>query len=170
MARRRKHEILPNKPAEADRAAAAGRLRQGALVLRAGAPATQARARARRLRRPVLDWAASARADDLHRLCLSATPAPEGRGSGEKRWQPTDRRHSRRCLRSVAPSSPGCSLHLRFLIVARTATGGFFNTLLKCQSSARLNANQRRNQANRLTGLHGVVAQRADHWHFLYPL
>src|SRR3954464_7101703 len=41
-----------------------------------------------------------------------------------------------RCLRSAAPSSPSCSLRLRFLIVARTATGGFFNTLPKCQSSA----------------------------------
>src|SRR3954470_4756100 len=137
MARQRRDEILPQQPAEADRAAPAGRHRQGALVVRAGAPAAQARARAWRLRRPVLDRAASARADDLHRLCLSATPAPEGGGAGEKRWCPTDRRRSHRCLRSAAPSSPGCSLRLRFLIVARTATGGFFNTLPKCQSSAR---------------------------------
>ncbi|MFL5251435.1 MAG: glutathione binding-like protein [Rhodopila sp.] len=71
----------------------------------------------------------------MHRLCLSATPAPEGGGAGEKRWRPADRRRSHRCLRSAAPSSPSCSLRLRFLIVARTATGGFFNTLPKCQSS-----------------------------------
>src|SRR5206468_2794512 len=58
-------------------------------------------------------------------------------GRGKKRWCPTDRRRSHRCLRSAAPSSPGCSLRLRFLIVARTATGGFFNTLPKCQSSDR---------------------------------
>src|SRR3954470_23070247 len=91
---------------------------------------------AKRIRRPVLDWPASARADDLHRLCLSATPAPEGSGAGEKRWRPTDRRRSRRCLRSAAPSSLGCSLRLRFLIVARTATGGFLSMLPKCRSSA----------------------------------
>ena len=130
-------EVLPQQPAEADLAAAAGRHRQGALVLRAGPSATQAGTRAWRLRRPVLDRPASARADDLHRLCLSATPAPEGCGSGEKSWPATGRRRSRRCLRSAAPSSPSCSLRLRFLIVARTATGEFLNTLPKCQSSAK---------------------------------
>src|SRR3954453_20838388 len=135
MARQRREEILPQQPAAADRAAPAGRCRQGALVVRAGAPAAQAGTGARRLRGPVLDRPASARLDDLHRLCLSATPALEGGGSGKKRWGATDRRRSHRCLRSAAPSSPSCSLHLRFLIVARTATGGFFNTLLKCQSS-----------------------------------
>src|SRR5690349_11946482 len=138
MARQRREEILPQQPAAADLAAAAGRHRQGALVLRAGAPAAQAGARARRLRRPLLDRPASARVDDLHRLCLSATPAPEGCGAGEKRWAATDRRRSRRCLRSAAPSSPSCSLRLRFLIVAPTATGGFFNTLPKCQGSVNL--------------------------------
>src|SRR5690242_9514534 len=137
MARQRREEILPQQPAAAHLAAAAGRHRQGALVLRAGAPAAQAGARARRLRRPLLDRPASARIDDLHRLCLSATPAPEGCGSGEKRWAATDRRRSRRCLRSAAPSSPSCSLRLRFLIVAPTATGGFFNTLPKCQGSVK---------------------------------
>src|SRR3954447_22687464 len=135
MARQRRDEIRPQQPAEADLAAPAGRCRQGALVVRAGAPATQAGTWARRLRGSVLDRPASARADDLHRLCLSATPAPEGGGAGEKRWAATDRRRRHRCLRSAAPSSPSCSLRLRFLIVARTATGGFFNTLPKCQSS-----------------------------------
>src|SRR4051795_5889251 len=135
MARQRRAEILPQQPAAADLTAAAGRHRQGALVLRAGASAAQAGTRARRFRRPLLDRSASPRLDDLHRLCLSATPAPEGGGSGKKRWCPTDRRRSHRCLRSAAPSSPSCSLRLRFLIVARTATGGFFNTRPKCQSS-----------------------------------
>src|SRR3954451_17514549 len=137
MARQRREEILPQQPAEADRAAAPGRHRQGALVLRTGTSAAQAGTGARRLRGPLLDRSASPRLDDRHRLCLSATPAPEGGGAGKKRWCPTDRRRSHRCLRSAAPSSPGCSLRLRFLIVARTATGGFFNTLPKCQSSAR---------------------------------
>src|SRR5689334_7193667 len=136
MARQRREEILPQQPAAADLAAAAGRHGQGALVVRAGAPATQTGTRPRRLRGPILGRPASARADDRHRLCLSATPAPEGGGAGGKRWAATDRRRSRRCLRSAAPSSPSCSLRLRFLIVAPTATGGFFNTLPKCQSSA----------------------------------
>src|SRR3954465_5937641 len=138
MARQRREEILPQQPAEADRAAPAGRHRQGALVLRAGAPAAQARTRARRLRRPLLDRPASACADDLHRFCLSATPAPEGCGVGEKRWCPTGRRRSHRCPSSAAPSSPSCSLRLRFLIVARTAIGGSLSTLPKCQGSSNL--------------------------------
>src|SRR3954469_7920080 len=137
MARQRREEILSEQFAEADFAAPAGHHRQGALVLRAGAPATQAGTWPRRLRGSVLDRPASARADDLHRLCLSATPAPEGCGTGEKRWTPTGHLHSPRCLRSVAPSSPGCSLRQRSLIVVPTATDGFLNTHQKCQSSAR---------------------------------
>src|SRR3954464_33891 len=137
MARQRREEVRPQQPAAADRAAAPGRHRQGALVLRAGASAAQAGTWARRLRRPLLDRPTSARADDLHRLCLSATPAPEGGGAGEKSWRPTDRRRRHRCLRSAAPSSPSCSLRLRFLIVARTATGGSLSMLLKCQGSDR---------------------------------
>src|SRR3954469_15706809 len=137
MARQRGKEILPQQPAAADLAAASGRHRQGTLVLRAGAPATEARARARRLRGPVLDRPAPARADDLHHFRLSATPAPEGCGVGGKRWTPPGHRRSPRCLRSAAPSSPGCSLRLRFLIVVRTATVEFLNTLPKCQSSAK---------------------------------
>src|SRR3954452_16397045 len=70
MARKRREEILPQQPAAADHAAAAGRHRQGALVLRAGASAAQARAWPRRLRGPVLDRPAPARPDDLHRFCL----------------------------------------------------------------------------------------------------
>src|SRR3954464_15581917 len=84
MARQRREEILPQQPAAADVAAPVGRHRQGALVLRTGTSAAQAGTGARRLRRPVLDRPASPRADDLHRLCLSATPAPEGGGSGKK--------------------------------------------------------------------------------------
>src|SRR5215210_6591928 len=136
MARQWRAEILPQQPAAADRAAAAGRHRQGALVLRAGASATEAGTRSWRLRGPVLDRSASACADDLHCFCLSATPAPEGCGAGGKRWTPTGRRRSPRCLRSAAPSSPGCSLRLRFLIVARTAIDDFPATLRKCQGSA----------------------------------
>src|SRR5215213_9900878 len=137
MARQRREEVLPQQPAAADRAAAAGRHRQGTLVLRAGASATEARAWPRRFRGPVLERSALARADDLHRFCLPAAPAPEGCGAGEKRWTPTGRRRSPRCLRSAAPSSPGCSLRLRFLIVARTVTDDFPATLRKCQGSAR---------------------------------
>src|SRR4051795_8949428 len=140
MARQRREEILPQQPAAADHAAAAGRHRQGALVLRAGASAAQARARSRRLRGPVLDRPAPARPDDLHRFCLPATPALEGCGAGGKRWTATGRRRSPRCLRSDAPSAPSCSLHLRSLIVARTAIDDFLTTLQKCQGRARQGA------------------------------
>src|SRR5206468_353663 len=88
MARQRREEVLPQQPAAADLTAAAGRRRQGALVLRTGTSAAQAVTWARRLRGPVLDRSASPRLDDLHRLCLSATPAPEGGGSGEKKVVP----------------------------------------------------------------------------------
>src|SRR3954447_17942839 len=84
MARQWRAEILLQQPAAAHAPAASGCHHQGTLVLRAGAPATEARARARRLRGPVLDRPAPARADDLHRFRLSATPAPEGCGSGGK--------------------------------------------------------------------------------------
>src|SRR5690348_7181150 len=53
MARQRREEIRPQQLAEADLAAPAGRFRQGALVLRAGAPAAQAGTGPRRLRGPV---------------------------------------------------------------------------------------------------------------------
>src|SRR3954452_4576987 len=42
-----------------------------------------------------------------------------------------------KALRSAAPSSPNCSLRLRFLIVARIATGGSLGMLPKCQGSVR---------------------------------
>src|SRR4051812_44320970 len=138
MARQRREEILPQQPAAADHAAAAGRHRQGALVLRAGASAAQARAWPRRLRGPVLDRPAPARPDDLHRFCLPATPALEGCGAGGKRWTSTGRRRSPRCLRSDAPSAPSCSLRLRSLVVARTAIDDFLITLQKCQGRASL--------------------------------
>src|SRR4051812_13535378 len=98
---------------------------------------SQARARSRRLRGPVLDRPAPARPDDLHRFCLPATPALEGCGAGGKRWTATGRHRSPRCLRSDAPSAPSCSLHLRSLIVARTAIDDFLTTLQKCQGRAR---------------------------------
>src|SRR4051795_12576829 len=136
VARQRRAQVLPQQPAAANLAAAAGRHRQGALVLRAGPSAPEAGTRPRRLRGPVLDRPAPARADDLHRLRLPATPAPEGCGAGEKRWTATGHRRSPRCLRSAAPSSPSCSLRLRSLIVVHTATDDFLNTPRKCQGSA----------------------------------
>src|SRR5215213_1651357 len=86
MARQRRAQVLPQQPAAADLAAAAGRHRQGTLVLRAGASAAQAGTRPRRLRGPVLDRPAPARPDDLHCLRLPATPALEGCGAGGKSW------------------------------------------------------------------------------------
>src|SRR5215218_8625923 len=132
MARQRRAQVLPQQPAAADLAAAAGHHRQGTLVLRAGASAAQAGTRPRRLRGPVLDRPAPARPDDLHCLRLPATPALEGGGAGGKSCTTTGRRRRPRCLRSAAPSSPSCSLRLRFLLVARIATGDFLNTPPKC--------------------------------------
>src|SRR4051794_6311859 len=136
VARQRRAQVLPQQPAAADLAAAAGRHGQGALVLRAGTSATEAGPRPRRLRGPVLDRPGPARADDLHRLRLPATPALEGCGAGGKRWTATGHRRSPRCLRSAAPSSPSCSLRLRSLIVVHTAIDDFLATLRKCQGSA----------------------------------
>ncbi len=49
---------------------------QGALGMRAGAPAAEGRAGAGALRGALVDGAAPARADDLHRIRLPAAPAP----------------------------------------------------------------------------------------------
>ena len=60
---------------------------QGAPGVRAGAPAAQGRVGPRPLRGPLLDWAAPARADVLHRVHLPAAPAPRRTkpdGAGEK--------------------------------------------------------------------------------------
>ncbi len=76
-------QVLPQQPAAPHLAACSGRCHQGALGLRAGAPAAQGRARPGALRRPVLDRAAPARADDVHRIRLSAASAPRRTKSDE---------------------------------------------------------------------------------------
>ena len=60
------------------------RRHQGALGLRAGASATQGRARPRPLRRAIMDGPPPTRADDDDRLRLPAIPPPQA-GQGGKR-------------------------------------------------------------------------------------
>ena len=76
-------QVLSQQPAAPHVPARLGRRHQGALGLRAGAPAAQGRVGAGPLRGPVLDRPAPARPDVLHRLRLPATPAPRRTGPGE---------------------------------------------------------------------------------------
>src|SRR4029079_9224253 len=84
---------------------------QGALGLRAGAPATQTGAGLGSLRGPVLDRPAPARADDLHGFRLAAAPPPRRAtpdGVGEKcRVVFRDRYHLQACRPCAAPSWRG---------------------------------------------------------------
>ena len=73
-----------------------------ALGLRAGSPAAQRRTRPGSLRGTVLDWAASPRADDAHRLRLPAAPPP-------RRTSSRDCHRRQVCPPCGRPSSDGCS-------------------------------------------------------------
>ena len=122
---------LSNLPADT-LAQAPCRRDQGALGLRAGAPAAQGRTRPRPLRGPIMDRPAPARAHDHDRLRLPPVPPPQPGERGKK--EPQAHRLSRACRLSGRPSSqpspshhqpdvPHCCklLHLKI-----------------CQSSARL--------------------------------
>ena len=103
-------QVLPQQPAAPYVRARPGRCHQGALGVRAGAPADQGRAGTGAIRGPLLDGPAPARAHDLHRLRLPATPAPrrtELDGAGQK-CIPTfrDRHHRQACPRCAGPLSP----------------------------------------------------------------
>ena len=88
VAQRRRAQTLSRQPA-AHGVPARPRLRdQGALGVRAGAPAAQAGVRPGSLRGAPLDRAAPARAGGLHGVCPPAAPAPRRAaldGAGEKR-------------------------------------------------------------------------------------
>src|SRR3712207_9066919 len=87
MALLRRAQVLSLQPATTNIAACAGGCDQSTLGLRAGPSAAEGRTWSRPFRGALLDRAAPARADDVHRLCLPAAPAP-GRASpvglGEK--------------------------------------------------------------------------------------
>ena len=99
-------QVLPLQPARGDPARGAGGHDQGALGVRAGAPAAEGGARPRPLRGPLLDRPAPARADDHDRVRVP--PAPAARGAGKKATPAhRDRRPSRPCPRCGACSSSG---------------------------------------------------------------
>ena len=86
-------QVLPCQPAAPHVAARVGGGDQGALGVRAGAPAAQGRARAGASRGSVLAWAAPARADDVPRspicsTCASPDHAGRGRGKMNRRHRP----------------------------------------------------------------------------------
>ena len=87
-------QVLPVQPAARHSTEAAGVADQGALGVRAGAPAAQGRTRARPLRGPLLARAAPACADDADRVSVPAAPAFAGRQAGKKE-KPADHRHNR---------------------------------------------------------------------------
>jgi len=75
VARLGRAQGLPVQPAGRDLTQAACERHQGALGVRAGPPTAKRGAWPRPLRGPLLDGAAPARADGVHRLCLPAAPA-----------------------------------------------------------------------------------------------
>jgi SRSO17 transposase len=138
-------QILPLKPAATHLAAGAGRCHQGALGLRAGTPATQTGTGLGPLRGSVLDGPASARADDLHGLCLPPASPPRRAapgGVGEKcRVVFRDRHHLQACQPCAAPSWRGCSPISSPPSAARTAGANFGHRLTSdCPGSASTSA------------------------------
>jgi hypothetical protein len=92
---------------------------------------------------------APACADELHRVCLLAAPAPRRASSnevGEKSALSFRGRHHRQaCLLCVAPSSPDCSRPLSHPCDVRTASAGFgHHLILKCPGSAKVREERRR--------------------------
>ena len=97
-------QILSFQPASRRQPQDARRRDQGAMGLRASAPAAQGRTRPRSLRRPILAWPAPPHAHDDDRLRLPAKPPPRRGERGKK--ESAKGRPSRRCPRSGAPCSP----------------------------------------------------------------
>jgi hypothetical protein len=141
MARQRRTQIPPQQSAAAHFAAATRGGDQGALGLRAGAPAAQARGRARRLRGALLDRAAPPRADDLHRFRLFAASAaqshPQAGGKGRPQSPRRDHRRNPACPRYAAPSPPGSSPISSDQNAVHTAAAACCLTDVKCQGSAK---------------------------------
>src|SRR5208337_4493848 len=83
-ARLRRAEILSREPAGQSRPQDAGRDDQGALDLRAGAPAAQGRTRPRPLRRPLMARSLPPRLDDHDRLRFPPASPPRRSERGKK--------------------------------------------------------------------------------------
>jgi SRSO17 transposase len=98
-------QVLPIQPPARHAARGPGRLDQGPLGLRAGAPAAQGRAGAGPLRGPELAWAPSPRALVPARVRLPPAPPARGGKAAPARARP-DHRPDRACRRCAAASSP----------------------------------------------------------------
>src|SRR5690349_14333220 len=124
--RERREEVLPLEPPARRHARDHGGADQGALGVRAAAPAAQGRAGARPLRGPELARAAPPRAPVPARLRLPAAPA--ARGEKGPRPRPSPARHPRRACPPSAdgswPRSPACSCAVRIVGSTSSATSG----------------------------------------------
>ena len=124
--RHRRAKVLPGEPPGRHAARGPGGADQGALGLRADAPAAQGRAGAGPLRGPELARAAPPRALVPARLRLP--PAPAARGKKRRRPRPSpDRRPGRACRRSGGaswPRSPASCCAARTAGSASTITSG----------------------------------------------
>src|SRR4029077_2860189 len=96
-------EILSREPAREDRPSHFGSHDQGAMGLRAGAPAIERRTWPRSLRRPVLARPSPSRAHDHDRLRLPPVSPPRNRR--EEKKESTARRPSQLCPPYVTPFS-----------------------------------------------------------------
>ena len=97
----RRAQVLPVQPAAGHAAEAAGVSDQGALGVRAGAPAAQGRTRARSFRGPLVARVAPACTADADRLSVPAASALARRHRGKKE-KPADHRRIRACRPSGA--------------------------------------------------------------------
>ena len=100
---RRREKILSRHSAGEGRTAHLGGHHQGAMDLRAGAPAAQRRTRPRSLRRPVLAGPAPPCADDDDRLRFPSVSPAQNSKAGKK--ESTGRHLSRHCPPCVRPFS-----------------------------------------------------------------
>ena len=109
LARRRaslvgREEVLPRQSAARHAAEAPRRRGQGALGVRAGAPADEERTRPRPLRGPILAGSPPARAHEHDRLAVPAIPPPRGGKAGKKEPDAGRRRDHR--SRACPPFGP----------------------------------------------------------------
>ena len=123
----RRAQVLPVQPPARRLARGPGRPDQGALGLRADAPAAQGRAGAGPLRGPQLARPAPPRAPVPARLRLPPAPAARGKKAPHRRPSP-DRRPGRACPPSGGaswPRSPASSCAARTAGSASTITSGY---------------------------------------------
>ena len=113
----RRDEVLSRQPAVRNELAQTGCHRQSAMDLRAGASATERRARSRSLRGTILARSSSSRPDDDDRLRFP--PASPSRQSGAGKKESTGRLLNQPCPPCAAPSSlTSCARRQRDVLIA----------------------------------------------------